>query len=127
MIHRRTRPEQDLHRAVWKFLRVAMPDGCMAWHHPAGGLRPSAEAAIMKGLGTVPGLPDFFFCYWSRLYGIELKTARGRLSMDQVAAHQALRNAGCDVEVCRSLEEVEAALRKWRIPLRASLLGRVAA
>lgn len=121
------RPEQDLHRQVWKYLLVALPDNTFAFHPANGGYRTPMESSILKGLGVVAGVPDIIVIHWGKVCGIELKAPKGRLTMDQVACHQALRNAGCDIEVCRSIEEVEAALLKWKIPLRASIMGKVAA
>src|SRR5690606_41873444 len=115
------RPEQDLQRLVWKFLLVALPGHAWAAHIPNGMYRTPAEAGILKSMGQIPGVPDLLVVFEGRCFWIELKSKRGTLSMEQVACHQALRLAGCDIEVCRSIEEVEAALLKWKIPLRASI------
>ncbi|WP_341893764.1 VRR-NUC domain-containing protein [Ferrovibrio terrae] len=104
---------------VWRFFEIALPIGCFAFHAANGGRRGRIEAAIFKGLGVVAGVPDFIIIWQGRVFGIELKADSGRLSMPQVRTHQAMTAAGCEIAVCRSLDEVDTALRGWGIPLLA--------
>lgn len=113
------RPEQALHIAVANFLRVALPPH-VAWNHvPNGGARSKAEAGIFKEMGVRAGWPDIQIVHQGRLYGIELKADRRKPSDAQERCHTDLMLAGADVDVCRSLEEVERRLRLWNIPLNA--------
>jgi hypothetical protein len=56
------------------------------------------------------------------LYCIELKASKGRLSETQHMTIGQIHDAGGQVSVCHSIEEVEAALRAWDIPLRGTAL-----
>ena len=44
------------------------------------------EAAILKGQGVTPGIPDLALIRDGRAYALELKTDNGRLSPAQVEA-----------------------------------------
>ncbi len=59
MTGRRRHPEQQLQRAVVEYLRIMENMRKLAFFHPAnGGGRTRTEAAIFKGLGVRPGVPD---------------------------------------------------------------------
>jgi hypothetical protein len=85
----------------------------MWWATPNGGYRSVIEARIMKGLGVVPGIPDIFLLYRSRLHGLELKAEGGRLSPAQVSAHDKLREAGAIIEVATGIDEAIDTLERW--------------
>ena len=72
------RPEQTLQRAVLDHLRWRGMPGLFVFHYPAGGWRSSGEAAILKGLGVTPGVPDLLILHQGKLHALELKSARGR-------------------------------------------------
>jgi hypothetical protein len=55
--HRR-RPEDAIQRAVFQHLRARGAPGLFAFHPPNGGYRRPVEAAILKGMGVVAGVPD---------------------------------------------------------------------
>lgn len=113
------RPEEALHRAVALYLDLALGDGA-TWFHPAnGGGRSRAEAGVLKALGVKSGVPDVMIVCAGRVFGIELKTNKGRLSPAQTERHAILRDAGCPVEIARSVDDVDACLRAWNIPTRA--------
>jgi hypothetical protein len=120
---RRRHEEDDLQRAVIQYLGWALPPDGVAFAIPNGGLRSKKQAARMKGLGIVAGIPDIGICYRGRSYFIELKSSRGVMSPAQRSMAQRLIYAGAAVCCCRSVPEVEAALREACVPLR----GRVAA
>jgi len=102
---------------------------------PAGGYRlPRSAATRLARLGLKTGWPDILIVHRG-VFGIELKTEVGRLSKTRISRfgrsgvrlivgqadmHVRLRAAGMPVAVCRSLEDVLAALRGWEIPLRGA-------
>lgn len=123
--------EGDLHEAVADLLaRIVKPPA--AWTcFPAGNMPlPRAYAVKLTRYGLRPGWPDFILIH-GKAYGVELKTERGRLSkgrwvegrggrvryvagqMDVVAQ---LETAGMEIAVCRSVDDVLAALAEWQIP-----------
>ena len=112
-------PEARLQFAVARFLGVACPD--LLWSHfPAGEDRNAIVGRKLKDMGLKRGWPDIILCLPSGVLGaIELKAPTGRLSPDQIAFREALVAAGGQFALCRSLDDVEACLAAWNVPLRA--------
>lgn len=112
-------PEDILQMQIARFLKVAAPD-LLWWHTPNGGTRKIGEARKLKDMGVLAGVPDMTFILPGGLVAfIELKAPKGRLEPSQKAFAEAAIKAGAAWAVCRSLEEVEATLRSWNVPLRA--------
>jgi hypothetical protein len=110
--------EELLQRSVVELLALYAGRGLLAFAHvPNGEYRTPGVAGRLKAMGTIPGVPDLLV--WlpgSMSFGIELKAGRGRLSADQVQWHSTLSSLGHRVYVCRSIDEVEAALRIESVP-----------
>jgi hypothetical protein len=108
--------ERQLHEQVCAYLNLSLPFPDAFWTtFPADG-------ATRRGrIGLHRGFPDILIIYARFVFGLELKTNRGRLSDVQVGTHAHLEQAGCSVEVAHSLDEVVAILAKWRIPTRTKL------
>ncbi len=112
-------PESDLHKAVAKYLDlVLMPDTW--WTSIAHGNRGKpVRGALWKAAGAKKGVPDILIIHGNSACFIELKAPGiGRLSPEQVACHEALVLAGARVTVARSIDDVQDALARWRIPTR---------
>ena len=107
------RQEEDVQRAVFAHLAARRCPGTFAFHVPNGGARSPAEAAILKGLGVVAGVPDIVAICNGRVFGLELKADQGRLSAAQTATHEAMRAAGATVATCLGLDEALARLEAW--------------
>jgi hypothetical protein len=118
----RNNEEERLHRSIVQQLRLLLPADCDMKHTPNGGLRHSAVAKKLVGLGVRAGHPDLDFVYRGRAFCIELKAKDGALSGVQVRRRKTLEMCGCQVFVCRTPEEVETVLRSMGVPLRGSLL-----
>jgi hypothetical protein len=82
--HRR-RPEDAIQRAVFQHLRARAERGVFAFHPANGGYRKPVEAAIMKGLGVVAGVPDVIVIHEGRCYALEIKAPGGRATPKQLA------------------------------------------
>jgi hypothetical protein len=108
----RNRHEDVIQRAVFEHLRVRSAPGIFAFHPANGGWRSHIEAAILKGLGVRPGVPDVIAVRDGRTYALEIKS-RGRLTAAQSAAHAALRAAGATVVTSYSLDDAVAQLERW--------------
>ena len=112
--------EYELHLAVAKFLNHALDHESHWFHSPLGGFRFASEAGRLKRMGATGGLPDIGIDYQGHIYWLELKRAKGAyLSPTQAHTHKRLEAAGSPVSVCRSLEDVEAALLRAGIPIKA--------
>jgi hypothetical protein len=109
MIRRRARPEAAIQQAVFQHLRARGAPGVFAFHPANGGYRKPVEAAILKGLGVVAGVPDVIAVHNGRVFAMEIKAEGGRATPKQLAAIAALREAGAIVAVATGLDE---ALRK---------------
>ena len=115
--------EHRFQTGVAAFLSAVLPRN-VAWTSIDAALgRSDFKASIFRKMrGQKAGWPDIILCHNGYLYGIELKTSKGRLSEAQQIAHQQIHEAGGQVVVCRSIEEVERALTAWGIPLRGTTL-----
>jgi len=127
--------EDTLHACVKDALDTLLIPPAEWTTMPAGGYGLSAAAAgRLARLGLKRGWPDLILVHAARVYGIELKTRTGRLSKTRIVRtrrggprvlvgqeemHPRLEAAGMPIAVCRSLDDVLLALRKWRVPLRA--------
>lgn len=125
--------ERELHEAVAQLLaRIVSPPAEWAFY-PAGAIQLRGDQiAKLARMGLRRGWPDFVILH-HKIFGLELKREGGRLSRSrigytkhgtpriyegQVDVFPRLEAAGMRIEVCRSTDEVIAALKKWGIPLR---------
>jgi hypothetical protein len=115
MTRRRRRPEDAIQRAVFEHLAMRGALDVFAFHPANGGWRSKIEAAILKGLGVRPGVPDVIAIKAGRTYAIELKAAHGRVSETQRTAHAALRAAGADVAITYGLDAAIDQLEQWKL------------
>jgi hypothetical protein len=110
--HRR-RPEAAIQRAVFQHLRARAAPGVFAFHPANGGYRKPVEAAIMKGLGVVAGVPDVIAIHNGRVFAMEIKAEGGRATDKQLACIAALREAGAFTCVAEGLGRALACLESW--------------
>ncbi|QQR69093.1 MAG: VRR-NUC domain-containing protein [Alphaproteobacteria bacterium] len=123
------RPEQDMQRIVARWLTLALDPRCARFCHvPNGGARSPAEGKIFKSMGVRAGVPDLLIewhvdatpinaAYIDHGW-IEMKAGKGRLTAEQDAfLGQTVLWRG-HAALCRSLDEVQATLRGWGVPLR---------
>lgn len=116
------REEQNTQIAVIQFLDKALVPPAFAFHIPNGGKRTRAEAGILKAMGVKSGMPDLFIIApASTILAIEMKARRGSASAEQKARMEALRDCGISTAICKSLDEVEAAVLAAGVRLRARL------
>lgn len=114
--------EHALHVAVAAYLRVALrpPAWFSTIGHGGGG---KVRGAMLKAAGMRPGMPDLLvFGPENKVVGIELKAARGRLSPEQREVALDMARCGHWYAVCKTIDEVEAALRDAEIPVHATTL-----
>jgi hypothetical protein len=107
--------EQQIQKAVFDhFAWRGAPDAFVC-HYPAGGFRRPAEAAILKGIGTLAGVPDIIAVYRGRTFALEIKTETGRVTDAQHTVHDRMRRAGAEVGVAYGLDEALAMLEGWKL------------
>ena len=114
------RPEAAIHAAVFQHLRARGAPNVFAFHPANGGYRKPIEAAIMKGMGVVAGVPDIIAIHDGRVYALELKAAGGRATPKQQEAIAAMEAAGAYTAIAEGLDRALAYLEAWGL-----LRGRV--
>lgn len=117
----RAAEEEALHKSVVKQLHAWVPDDCLFWHTPNGGLRQDAVAKKFVALGVRAGIPDLVFLWRGHFFAIELKAARGVVRPVQRQMHDKITHCGGEVYVCRSLPEVYNLLVGMGMPLNQSV------
>lgn len=110
--------ERQLHRACAEYLAWALKPPAWFSTFPAGG-GGEMRGKILRGLGLKPGVPDLLVVFRGVAHWIELKTTRGKVSADQVVCRADLEDAGCPVAIVRSLDELQATLDRWLVPVKA--------
>ena len=123
--HRRRSPEAQLQRAVLDHLHWRGVQNLFVFHYPAGGWRSPIEAAILKALGTVAGVPDLLIVHRGQLYGLELKSESGRLTDTQSSTHADMRRAGALVATAYDIDAALAQLKQWQL-LRPDVSNQIA-
>ena len=101
--HRR-RPEDAIQRAVFQHLRARAAPNVFAFHPATGGYRKPVEAAILKGLGVVAGVPDVIVIHEGRCYALEIKAPGGRATPKQLAAIASMEAAGAYTCIAENLD-----------------------
>lgn len=115
---KRRHPEQDLQRTVAAWLDIQQRLGRLLYYAiPMGGARSKTEAAIFKGLGVKAGVPDIALVFpGGRAAFIELKIGSKKLSPTQRLFIFNATEFGAYTEVCWSLDDVIAAIKRWTSP-----------
>jgi hypothetical protein len=113
------RPEQIIQRAVFQHLKARKTPGTFAFAVPNGGYRRPIEAAIMKSLGTIAGVPDIICIREGHTFALELKADGGKPSAKQIETMAEMEKAGATVTLATGLNAAIAQLEAWGI-----LIGR---
>lgn len=108
--------EQPFHILAAEYLALALPSHTVWTTFPSGG-GGKIRGAFLKKMGLMAGWPDIQILVrsaaydsarpFSRFIGLECKRAKGGIvSASQIAAHHLIRNAGGEVYVVRSLDDI---------------------
>lgn len=84
----------------------------LLFHVPNGGFRNKIEAAKFKTMGLVAGVPDLLLIWGGKMYGIELKFEKGRLSDNQKELHDIWKRQGIDVNVFNDIDQAFEYVKK---------------
>lgn len=116
--HKRVKPrhlEDAFQEDVIRQARLMLRREVMFFHVPNGGKRNVREAAKLKRMGVLAGVPDLIFIRAGAVYMLELKAGKNDTTSIQDATIAALTEAGAQIAVCRDMTEVVAAWRKWNL------------
>ena len=104
--------EAQLQNSAADYLRLV---GVNFHHSPNEGVHKIQYRVKQKRAGMLPGFPDLLLMFPSRPpHFIELKTAKGRLTKNQMNFQQFCAENGYPFAVCRSLEDVQKIVEEWR-------------
>jgi hypothetical protein len=112
---RRQQPEAAIQRAVIAHLHARAVPNCFWFHTPLGGKRPLIGAAILKGMGATPGIPDLIFICGGKVFALELKTSGRRPTPVQVETMNRMKTAGAIVGIAFDIDEALGWLTQWRL------------
>ena len=120
---RRKTPEQDFQMTVKEYLELALPSPD-AWFTaiPAGG-GGKVRGAKLKAMGYRAGTPDMLVIHLGQAIWLELKSPNNWLTKPQKQCRNDLVAANCKWALVRTLDDVERALKRFGVPLRASVGG----
>ncbi len=112
---RMRRPEETIQRAVFQHIAARSMPGVFAWHTPNGGKRNLVEAIKLKRMGTLAGVPDVLILMGGRLYALELKAPKGRLTPVQERVLERMDECGAHTAVVYGLDQALITLEVWGI------------
>jgi hypothetical protein len=78
--------------------------GYIIAHTPNGGKRNAREGARFKAMGVLAGFPDLTIIAKGKVFFIEMKSDKGKLTESQESVHGLLRGNGLFVYTVNSLE-----------------------
>lgn len=107
---KRATPEEDLQKAVKKFLELQLPFGAIFHHSPNEGKHKPQYRMKQLAMGMKPGWPDLEIFYNEIVLFIELKSEKGTLNPNQKELHPQIKANGFNVVTCRTIDQVKAAL-----------------
>lgn len=106
--------ERQLHGVVADMIRLYRKPGTIIFHIPNEGKRTERHGAFLKRMMMLPGAPDFSVTtLGGKQHWLELKTAKGRASHEQLAFEQEARLNGSPYALARSPEEAARILYEW--------------
>lgn len=112
------RPEDATQKAIVDFLRAVLPKTHRAFAIPNGARRTASGRAANAVPGLTPGVDDLAIVGCGRIWFVEVKSKRGRVSEAQEAWHAWCAANGTPYCVARSVDDVRVALAHWGIPSR---------
>ena len=120
---RRLTVEQRFHIFVADYLRAVLPPHVCWTTFPAGG-GGKTRGGLLKAMGLEPGWMDIILVRPTdgRLVGIELKSPKGRVSLEQLQLHRRLFASHVDTCIARSISDVENFLIAAGFPMRGALV-----
>ena len=111
------RPESALQRLIRQYIAaagfhsVAVPNGAVL---RGDKVQKAIQWRALEKDGAMPGFPDLLvYGRNGRIGHIEVKTPRGTVQDNQKRAREWLEGLGHNYAVCRSVDDVVAAFRKW--------------
>lgn len=110
------RQEQEIQKAVFAHLNSRARHHTFAFHPANGGKRNPIEAAILKGMGVVAGVPDVIILHNGRFFAMELKAEGGKPpTAAQMECVSRINSCGGTAAICKGLDSALRTLEMWGI------------
>lgn len=110
----RDETEEAIHKAVVQLLMLCAHPRLVFFHCPNGEARSEKTGGKLKAMGVLAGVADINFVLPDgKAAFIELKTSKGRQSVEQKEFQRRVEAAGALYEICRSSDDVRRALGRW--------------
>lgn len=119
----RIQHEAKMQKSIVDYVRAVAPQ-CLIVAIPNGAQRTASGRPANAVPGLTPGVPDLaVIAPQGKIFWLEVKAEKGRVSDAQLAFHLQLQARSHDVAVVRSIEEVKNAFEIWGIETRESRNG----
>jgi hypothetical protein len=106
--------EHQLQSALCNYLDLSLKRDLDYFAIPNGGLRNIRVAASLKAEGVKRGVPDICIMLpYGRVGWMELKTTKGRQSLEQKGFEARCARIGHPYALVRSIDDAQAALMEW--------------
>ncbi|GGH14590.1 hypothetical protein GCM10007036_14010 [Alsobacter metallidurans] len=116
--------EDAIQIAIVTYLRMVLPRVAKVFHVPNGGKRNKSEAAKLKAMGVLPGVPDILIMVPpGRLYLAEVKSGKGTLEPEQQEFAREALQMGFGWCCVRSIDDMRKALAVWQVETCDASLG----
>lgn len=83
----------------------------LIFHVPNGGSRNYREAANLKKMGVLAGVPDILFIWKGSVHAFEFKTEDGDITANQKEIHRRWAEQGVAVTIIRKQADFVTAIR----------------
>lgn len=103
--------EQVIEKQICKHLHAK---GIFHWKAKTVGTWDAGKNIYRKSAGYMKGVSDLIGLYNGRMLAIEVKSARGRPTPEQVTFQECVRHNGGIAFIARSVEEVQQKLAHWQ-------------
>lgn len=114
---RRDRPEARIQMAIVKMLEVALWPGAIV-HASLNEEATDLGRMINAAMGAFSGFADLVVMVGRQVLFLEVKTARGRQSEDQLEFQRLVEAMGWPYEIVRSVDDAMDALLRHNVPTR---------
>lgn len=117
--------ETAIHIAIVHWIKTVSPS-TVFWHTPNGGLRSKREAAKLRAMGTLPGVPDLTLICEAPgpcLAFLEIKAPGAYLTDAQTSFMMHLDVLGVPNATVRSIDDVREFFRANLIRTREAMAG----
>lgn len=111
--HKKQRPEARLQKAIIQVVQLQHMPGVLWFSVPNEGKRSEGLGVELKAMGLRAGVADLCFIVSGRPHFLELKSADGRQSPEQVAFAADCAIAGAHYELARNIGEALDILASW--------------